>query len=102
MVPTSSSTNDGMTIRVSPLKKRAAGDGESPFIQKISKRGWTRFVPSGPQGSRLSAYTACGGTTGNIAGSCSMLNPCVTSFPNPPDGTEVTLILGTLADKKPE
>jgi formate hydrogenlyase transcriptional activator len=37
IVPTSSSTNDGMTTRVSPLKKHAAGDGESPFIQKICR-----------------------------------------------------------------
>src|SRR5207253_11088288 len=100
MVPTSSSTNDGMTIRVSPLKKHAAGDGESPFIQKISKRCWTRFGPSGPQGSRVSSNTACGGTMGNIAGSCSVLNRCVTSSATSSDGTERILILRTSSGQK--
>src|SRR5438445_6390554 len=47
--------------------------GQSPFIQKICRRCWTRFGLSGPQGSRVRSNTACGGTTANIAGSCSVL-----------------------------
>ena len=89
-----------MTIRVSPLKKHAAGDGESPFIQKICRRCWTRFGPSGPQGSRVRSNTACGGTTVNIAGSCSVLNRCVTSSATSSDGTQRILILRTSSGQK--
>ena len=100
MVRTNFSISDGTITQAYPRKNRAVGDGKSQFIPRTCPRCWISGPNSWLRESQAKSKPACGATTGNIVGSCSVLSPSATTSEISSDGTEQALISNIVSRPK--